>query len=200
MVVCAVACNSGWTGSCWIPFSKSRMPRGIYANEMATSSTGEISCREADLASSADAQLLVELLNIYATDPMGGSSPLDDFVRENLAEELRKRPTAHAFFAFVDGVPAGLSICFEGFSTFECKPLINIHDMVVVPDFRRRGVCSALLACIEEFARSIGCCKVTLEVLEGNHVAKSPYIKAGFGPYMLNPEAGCAQFWQKKLH
>ena len=61
--------------------------------------------------------------------------------------------------------PAGVAICFEGFSTFACKPLLNIHDFCVKAEFRRRGLAMAMLMHIEIFARSIGCCKLTLEVL-----------------------------------
>jgi ribosomal protein S18 acetylase RimI-like enzyme len=52
---------------------------------------------------------------------------------------------------------------------------------------------------IEDLAISKGCCKITLEVLEGNQVAKSAYIKAGFKGYELDPEMGKAVFWEKSL-
>ena len=39
----------------------------------------------------------------------------------------------------------------------------------------------------------------TLEVLEGNRVARAAYEKAGFGAYVLDPAAGRALFWQKPL-
>lgn len=61
----------------------------------------------------------------------------------------------------------GLCICFEGFSTFDCKPLLNIHDCVTKAEYRQKGVCSALFARIVEDARTNGFCKVTLEVLSG---------------------------------
>ncbi len=101
------------------------------------------------------------------------------------------------FFGYIDGIPAGLAICFEGFSTFSCKPLINIHDLCVHPLHRRKGVGTSLLLYIEQYAKSIGCCKLTLEVLEGNYAAKSAYSAAGFQPYELDPDAGHAMFWQK---
>jgi ribosomal protein S18 acetylase RimI-like enzyme len=166
---------------------------------MEMASNGLVTCREADLSLKADADLLVTLLNAYATDAMGGGEPLSDFVKENLARELHNRPTAHAFFGYIDEVPAGLSICFEGFSTFECKPLINIHDFVVLPAFRRRGVCTSLLFYIEQYALSRGCCKITMEVLQGNHAAQAAYRGAGFEGYQLDPAVGCAVFWQKTL-
>lgn len=70
----------------------------------------------------------------------------------------------------------------------------------MLPNYRRKGVGTTLLFYAEEYAKSINCCKLTLEVLEGNHPAKSAYKAAGFEPYELDPDAGIAQFWQKKLY
>lgn len=139
------------------------------------------------------------LLNGYASDPMGGGKPLDEEVKNNLVKELSKRSDAFSIIAYADGKPAGLSNCFETFSTFACKPLINIHDMVVLPEYRGNGICQRMLEIIENLAMSKGCCKITLEVLSKNEVAKSAYGKFGFSGYELDPEAGTALFWQKKL-
>ena len=46
---------------------------------------------------------------------------------------------------------------------------------------------------------SLGFCKITLEVLSSNHPAKQLYAGAGFAPYELDPMAGQALFWQKKI-
>lgn len=158
-----------------------------------------ISCKKVDLSDEEQGRRVVQLLNVYATDPMGGGESLTEDVMRRLPQELKKRPTAHAFIATLDGVEAGVAICFEGFSTFECKPLINIHDLCVVPTMRRKGVASTLIFSIEQYALSIGCCKLTLEVLEGNHAAKASYRACGFEGYELDPEMGKAVFWQKKL-
>ena len=135
----------------------------------------------------------------YAEDQMGGGAPLDSEVLAKLPGELHKLPHALSFLAFVDGDPAGLMNCFMGFSTFAAKPLINIHDCAVLPAFRRRGVCTAMMARLEAHARERGCCKITLEVLQGNAPAKAAYEKAGFVGYELDPNMGAAVFWQKKL-
>lgn len=103
------------------------------------------------------------------------------------------------FIGYLDGVPAGLAICFEAFSTFACKPLLNIHDFAVSPTCRRKGVGSSMMFYIEQYAKSLNCCKLTLEVLSGNHPAKATYKAVGFEPYELDPEAGHAEFWQKKI-
>jgi hypothetical protein len=51
----------------------------------------------------------------------------------------------------------------------------------------------------ENFGKSKGCCKITLEVLSGNSNAKAAYTAAGFEGYELDPSSGCAEFWQKKI-
>lgn len=45
-----------------------------------------------------------------------------------------------------------------------------------------------LLAAVEDQARQLGCCKLTLEVLEGNAVARSLYRACGFEGYELKAE------------
>jgi len=139
------------------------------------------------------------LMNAYATDPMGGGKPLDDEVIDNIAIELSKRPYAFSIIGYVDGLPAGLINCFELFSTFSCRPLINIHDMIVLKEFRGHGISQKMLNKVEEIAITKGCCKLTLEVLSGNEVAKSSYKKFGFTDYELDPSIGSALFWQKSL-
>lgn len=142
---------------------------------------------------------LLHLLNIYACDPMGGGTPLSERVKDQLTDKLAKLPHAFSVICYVDGKPAGLSNCFEAFSTFKCKPLVNIHDFVVIEDFRGLGLSQKLLEKIAEEAKSRGCCKLTLEVLDGNLPAKNAYIKFGFEGYELEPEMGKAAFWQMEL-
>lgn len=153
----------------------------------------------ADLRHPAHAEATVRLLNAYARDPMGGGQELSNFVQENLVGELLRRPAAHVVLAFSGQEPVGLAILMEGFSTFACKPLLNIHDVVVRRDFRGQGIARKLLLRAEEIAKSLGCCKLTLEVLEGNKAAQAVYVACGFAGYELDPQMGKALFWQKKL-
>lgn len=154
---------------------------------------------QADYQNSHHQQDIPFLLNEYAKDPMGGNSALDTEVYSNLVSHLAKLPHAFTVLAYVDGKPAGLANCFEGFSTFACKPLVNIHDMGVIASYRGMGLSQKLLEKVEEIANGKGCCKITLEVLTFNHVAKAAYQKFGFSDYELDPSAGSAVFWQKKL-
>ncbi|MCP9933770.1 GNAT family N-acetyltransferase [Cyanobium sp. Candia 9D4] len=158
-----------------------------------------IDIREADLSDPVDGAALLALMEVYARDPMGGGQGLSDFTRANLVDALARRPSAHGILAFAGEKPAGLAICLEGFSTFACRPLLNIHDLVVAEAFRRQGVARRLLQRAEVIARRLGCCKLTLEVLEGNRAAQAVYGRAGFQPYQLDPAMGRAQFWEKRL-
>ncbi len=153
----------------------------------------------ADFDNPVHAEAVIHLLNEYAKDEMGGGTELGAFAKANLVEELKKRPGVFVVLAFLDNEPAGIAVCIEGFSTFHCKPLLNIHDMAVAEKFRGRGLSQKILAKAEELAVARGCCKLTLEVLEGNHVAQGAYRSYGFQGYELNPKMGKAMFWQKEL-
>lgn len=154
---------------------------------------------DADFNNPEHGQQVLAMLNEYASGPMGGNTPLPEYAQRNLIPELAKRPTARALLARVDGEAAGVAIYIEGFSTFACRPLVNLHDLGVSPRFQGRGVGKQLLAALEDRARRLGCCKITLEVLEGNDVAQGLYRKLGYEGYSLDEDTGRAMFWQKKL-
>lgn len=155
--------------------------------------------RELDLSDAHDGSALIELLDGYTSDPMGGSQTLADDVRSSLVTQLQKCSHYLGVIAWHDATPVGLVNCFEGFSTFAAQPLMNIHDIVVARSARGTGLSQRLLAKVEELARVRGCCKLTLEVLANNHVAQGAYRKFGFEAYQLDPQAGQALFWQKKI-
>jgi len=52
---------------------------------------------------------------------------------------------------------------------------------------------------VEEVAMAGDCCKLTLEVLEGNKLAQQVYRRFGFQGYELDPKMGRALFYEKKL-
>jgi ribosomal protein S18 acetylase RimI-like enzyme len=159
-------------------------------------------CRT-DLANSVHAAALVRLLDAYARDPMGGGEPLSEFAHANLISALAARPQFFGVLAFSgdDGheTPVGLVNCMEGFSTFACRPLVNVHDVAVLPGYRGQRVAEKMLALVEEIAREREACKLTLEVLGGNAGAFRLYERVGFANYQLDPAMGQAQFLQKWL-
>jgi len=152
----------------------------------------------ADYRDTCDAADVVALLDAYARDPMGGATPLRDDVKARLPGDLAENPHAFSLLARLDGTAVGLANCFIGYSTFAAAPLVNIHDLAVLSGQRGKGIGSALLAAVETEALKRGACKITLEVLSGNP-ARHLYAACGYGDYQLDPEAGHALFWQKRL-
>lgn len=161
--------------------------------------SAEILVLQASYTNPIHAEAICLVLNDYAEDPMGGGKPLDPEVLRQVPAELAKRPYAFSVLAFVGGEPAGLVNCFEAFSTFACRPLVNVHDVSVVAKFRGLGLSQKMLQKVEEIARQRGCCKITLEVLEGNAIAQASYAKFGFAAGMFDPAHGNMQFWIKAL-
>lgn len=145
------------------------------------------------------ARALVAMLDAYARDPAGGAAPLGDFARANLVAALAARAQAFSVLAFDGELPVGLANCLEGFSTFACRPLVNVHDLAVVASHRGHRVAERMLTLVEQIARERGACKLTLEVLCGNQSANKLYARAGFVSYQLNPAMGHAVFLQKSL-
>lgn len=160
---------------------------------------------QVDYANATHADALVRLLDAYAQDTMGGGEPLSDFARANVVAALKARPFVFSILAFADvtdedaSKAVGLVNCIEGFSTFACQPLINIHDLAVLPGYRGLRIGERMLECVEGIARDRGACKLTLEVLQGNHGAHRLYQRVGFASYELDPKMGHAQFLQKWL-
>ncbi len=155
-------------------------------------------CR-ADYTNRNHASAIVLLLDAYARDAAGGGEPLSEFAKTHLVKALAARPQAFSVLAFDDTQPIGLINCMEGFSTFACKPLVNVHDVAVLASHRGQRVAERMLALAEQIARERGACKMTLEVLQGNSSAIRLYERVGFAAYQLDPAMGQAKFLQKWL-
>jgi GNAT superfamily N-acetyltransferase len=154
---------------------------------------------EAQLDRAEHQRAVIELTDAYSRDPMGDGHPLAPEVRESLISGLRQHPTTLIFLAYDGADAVGIATCFLGFSTFAARPLINLHDVGVLPSHRGRGISRQLLAAVEAKARALDCCKLTLEVLENNHRARGVYAAAGFAQATYTAEAGGALFLAKKL-
>jgi len=152
-----------------------------------------------DLSQPEHGQAVLDLLNEYANSDTGTGGDLPQYTQDNLIAELSSRPNLNVVLAFVNDYPAGLLVTIDSFSTFSCKPVLNIHDIIVSAGFRGRGIAKRMIDKAEELAVSKGCGKLTLEVLEGNTTAQKVYRDCGFDNYVLDPTMGRAMFWQKPL-
>lgn len=142
---------------------------------------------------------LLQLLTDYTLDPMGGGEALANSTQENLIAQLKLRSDYIGWLAYWQNQAVGLLNAFEGFSTFYAKPLLNIHDLSVQAEFRSKGIAKALMQTAEQYAVKHNYCKLTLEVLDENKVAKNLYQSTGFKAYQLAENAGVAEFWEKPL-
>jgi GNAT superfamily N-acetyltransferase len=154
---------------------------------------------EADLDRTDHQHAVVELIHAYAMDPMGNGRPLSSQTRLELIPGLQRVPTTLVFLAYRQQSAIGIAVCFLGFSTFAARPLINIHDLAVLPAHRGQGVGRRLLEAVEQKARDLGCCKLTLEVAENNGKARRIYGAAGFAQAVYASGTGGALFMSKPL-
>jgi ribosomal protein S18 acetylase RimI-like enzyme len=126
-------------------------------------------------------QAVAALIDAYIKDEMGGGAPLSEADRVRLVDGLGRHPAAIVLLAEAEGAYAGLVVAFENFSTFTARPMVNIHDVFVLPGFRGRGIGRLLLNGIIAGAERRGASRMTLEVRRDNVVAQELYRSLGFG-------------------
>ena len=167
---------------------------------MSNNKTGDIRIIEANLADQSQVEAVIDVLDSYAREPAGGSTAIPADVRARLTTDWQHVDNALVLAAVdTNGRTVGIAACFRSYSTFKARPLINIHDLAVLPDQRSRGIGRALIAAVEERARALGCCKVTLEVLDDNHGARRLYAAVGFADGGPGEGDTTTMFLQKPL-
>lgn len=134
---------------------------------------------KADLDNPKHAADIVNIVDLFARDPMGQEEPLEEDIRVDMIAEMKKIPTTMTYIAYMGEKALGIVTCFIGFSTFTASKTFKIHDVAVHPDARGMGVGTKLLESVKEEAESMGCSKITLEVREDNP-AKKLYEREGF--------------------
>jgi ribosomal protein S18 acetylase RimI-like enzyme len=159
----------------------------------------EVRIVEADLTDPEQGAEVIEQIDAYARDPMGGGAPLPPDVRVRLLAGLAAHPTTRIWLAYAGDAGIGVAVVFEGYSTFAAAPLFNIHDLAVREAYRGRGVGRRLLEAVERAARACGCAKLTLEVVEENGRAQGLYRSFGFQNYSPGATPTTTFFYAKKL-
>lgn len=133
--------------------------------------------RRADLDNPQDCAAVVRLLNEF----MGEQSHEDiPAIGEGVIDGLKGIGTAKVYFCQVDGEPCGIAVCFLGYSTYQQKVLLNIHDFYIRQAHRGKGLAQPFLRHIEEECRRNGYCRITLEVYDDNPRARRLYANSGF--------------------
>jgi RimJ/RimL family protein N-acetyltransferase len=129
-----------------------------------------------------DAAALVALADAVGSEPEGWL--LSDASWRNVSDErrylraLRRHPDGTVLVAEVDGVIVGrLSVSRDPNPS---RRHVADLGLMVASRQRRRGVGSALLAAVEEWARAAGITKLELHVFPHNEAAIALYEKAGY--------------------
>ncbi len=90
------------------------------------------------------------------------------------------RPVGHLLLAWAGTPDEPIASRLDG-----CP---DVEDLLVLPDYRRRGIGSELMAVAESLARGRGYHRIGLGVATQNHVARAlydgrGYVDSGFGEY-----------------
>lgn len=133
-----------------------------------------------DLHNKSHCDAVIDLLNHYMLDEMGIGEAMPQGLDSTIIEGLKKHQAYLGFLVEVDNKFTALANCNLNFSTWKAKPLINIHDFIVSPQYRKMGVGLFLLKGIEDYAKEKGYCRINLEVRQDNYKAQNLYKKAGF--------------------
>ncbi len=155
----------------------------------------KVEIKECDFSMPEETQALITLLNHYKAGPMGGSLHAYSKQQEaDLVKMLGTHPSKLILLARYEKEFIGLANCFINIGTFAVKPFINIHDIVVLEEYRGKGIGRQLLDTIVSKAKELGCGKITLEVRDDNISAQALYKSFGF-----DESKPVMHFWTKYL-
>jgi ribosomal protein S18 acetylase RimI-like enzyme len=126
-------------------------------------------------AGSGDLDTLRRLWEEYAVEVAEYRTAAWPWTWDDVAPRLEQ---GAAFLAEVDGAPAGFLIASRS------RPDIgHVDDVYVLPQYRRRGVATALVHHLAAAFRERGVEHVALDVDQGNVAAQRLYERLGFRPY-----------------
>lgn len=111
---------------------------------------------------------------------------------EAALEALLKNPDRPIFIAQNEGQVAGYAFCILQITkddpVLRDRKVLYIDDLCVDEAQRGHGIAGALYQQVCQYARSIGCDAVTLNVWSGNDTAMAFYRKCGLKPQKVGME------------
>ena len=111
---------------------------------------------------------------------------------EAALEALLKNPDRPIFIALNEGQVAGYAFCIlqvtKDDPVLQDRKVLYIDDLCVDEAQRGHGIAGALYQQVCQYARSIGCDAVTLNVWSGNDTAMAFYQKCGLKPQKVGME------------
>src|ERR1700726_4899558 len=109
-------------------------------------------------------------------------SSADDFRR--VLEDPKSK--VEILLAFWSGETVGFALFFENFSTFLGKPGLYLEDLFVEPEFRAKGIGTALMMRLIEVAQERNYGRVEWAVLDWNEPAIKFYTEK-IGAQLMRP-------------
>jgi GNAT superfamily N-acetyltransferase len=108
---------------------------------------------------------LIKDLAVYEKQPVS--------VVQATEEDLRRdgfgvQPRFESRLAFIEGRPAGFTLFFPDYSTWEGRPGLFLEDIFVAEWARRRGIGRALMADLADIALARGWRRINFRVLTWN--------------------------------
>src|SRR5580704_2066172 len=100
------------------------------------------------------------------------------------------KSNVEVLLAFWSGETVGLALFFENFSTFLGKPGLYLEDLFVQPEFRTKGIGTALMMRLIEIAKERNYGRVEWAVLDWNESALKFYTEK-IGAKLLTPWRIC---------
>ncbi|HIJ61515.1 MAG TPA: GNAT family N-acetyltransferase [Rhodospirillaceae bacterium] len=149
-----------------------------------------IAIRAARPEDSAEILRLLRLLAAYEGNP-GAVTTDEQAIRRDGFGAGRRFETLLAERA---GHVRGLAVLFDAYSSWRGAPTLVIHDLFVEEAARGLGAGRALVAAAARLAAERGCCRIDLNVVEGNDGGRRFYEGLGFKavagwlPYRLSRE------------
>lgn len=141
---------------------------------------------ETGIATLADRQALVDLLNVLFTQEVEFAPDASAQAR-GLSLILADPGIGHILAARDGGRVVGMVSVLYTVSTALGAKVALLEDMVVAPQERGRGIGSALLDHAIALARSQGCRRMTLLTDDGNVRAQAFYRRHGFTGSGMTP-------------
>jgi GNAT superfamily N-acetyltransferase len=119
---------------------------------------------------------LIKDLAVYEKQPVSVVQATEADLRR---DGFGPNPRFEARLAFIDGRPAGFTLFFPDYSTWEGRPGLFLEDIFVAEWARRRGIGRALMADLASIALARGWRRINFRVLSWNP-AREFYHALGF--------------------
>ena len=99
-----------------------------------------------------------------------------------LREWLFEKKTAEVIFAVAGEKEVGYALFFHNFSTFLGRSGLYLEDLYVLPEYRGKGVGTALLRFLAALAKERGCGRLEWSCLDWNEPSITFYRSLGAEP------------------